>query len=105
MGSLDLKMIEQALALRDVVSPIDALDPAAGLSGLPPIENDAGVAAAQMLERLGARIGTERRPGVERRIESARREHQQRRTRAQRGIASRNSVDGNDGHGSLRTPA
>src|ERR1700723_4664629 len=99
-------MIEQTLALGDVVSPTDALDPATGLSGFAPIENDAGVAAAQMLERLGARIGAERGPGVERRIESARREHQQRRPCAQGFIASRDAVDGVDGHGApLKAPA
>ena len=56
------EMLEQALALSDVIVPRDRLDAPAGLTGLATIEDDAAVRLWQMLEQLDARVDAERRP-------------------------------------------
>jgi hypothetical protein len=77
--ALDLEMVKQPDALRDIIGPGDAFDPAARLPGLAAVEGDAGVLLRQMVEQLDLGVDALRAPFVERGIESAWRIHQDRR--------------------------
>jgi len=76
MRALEIQVIEQAPPLCDVVRPGDALDAAARLPGLAPVENDAAVFFRQVIEELDPRVHTLRFPLVQGRIEARRRVHQ-----------------------------
>src|SRR2546426_12373255 len=52
----DVQMVQQSLALRHVMRPGDALDAAAGLVALAPVEDDAAVLFRQVLEELDAAV-------------------------------------------------
>src|SRR6267143_7048194 len=54
--ALDAQMVQQSLALRHVVRPGDALDAAAGLAALAPVEGDAGIFLRQVIEELDAAV-------------------------------------------------
>jgi hypothetical protein len=98
VGLLDAEVVEQPAALRDVMAPRHPLHAPAGLPGLAPIEDDAGVLLRQVLHRLHARVDAERGPLLEGRVEAAGREHQQRRARADHLVARAQPVDGGEGH-------
>jgi hypothetical protein len=72
----DAEMLQQAPALFDVVIPCDAFDTAAGLTGLPTIENNALILFRQMVKQPDTRIHAQRRPLIECRVESTGRVHQ-----------------------------
>src|SRR2546425_11026201 len=91
--ALDAQMIQQPLALRNVVRPGDALDAAAGLAALAPVEDDAAVFFRQVLEELDPGVDALRAPLLYRRIEAARRVHQQRRPGADQLVARLDAVD------------
>src|SRR5437763_14406504 len=71
----DVQMLQQSLALRHVVCPGDALDAAAGLAALAPVEDDAAVLFRQVLEELDPGVDALRAPLLYRRIEAAWRIH------------------------------
>src|SRR5207249_12100511 len=65
MRALELQVLEQAFALRDVVRPADALDAAARLPGLASVEDQAGIFWGQMTEQLDPGIHALRFPLVQ----------------------------------------
>src|SRR5258708_34612936 len=89
----DVQMIQQSLALRHVVRPGDALDAAARLAALAPVEDDAAVLLRPVLEELDAAVDALRAPLLHRRIEATWRIHQQRRPGADRLVARPDAVD------------
>src|SRR5688572_16846403 len=86
-------MLEQPLALPDVVRPGDALDTAARLARFAPVEEDAAVRPREMVEHPCLGVDAERRPLVDRRVEPAGREQQQRLPRAHYFITCVDAVD------------
>src|SRR5712691_11639558 len=86
-------MIEQSLALRDVVRPGHALDAAARLAAFAPVEHDAGVFFRQVVEQFYLGVDALRRPLVQSGIEAGGRVHQERRPRAPHVVACRDAVD------------
>src|SRR6184192_893789 len=93
MRAPDVQMVQQSLALRHVVRPGDALDAAAGLAALAPVEDDAAVLFRQVLEELDPGVDALRAPLLHRRIEAAWRVHQQRRPGADQLVARLDAVD------------
>ncbi len=98
MGALEFQVLEQALALRHVVRPGDALDSTARLPSLAPVENDAGVFLRQVIEQLDAGVHALRGPLVQGRIEPGGRVHEQRRPVADHLVAGLDAVDERGGH-------
>src|SRR5437016_10762724 len=93
MRALELQVLEQTFALRDVVRPGDALDTAARLPGLASVEDDAGISFRKMIEQLDSGVHALRLPLVQGRIEARRRVHQQRRTAADDLVVRLDAVD------------
>src|SRR3989454_8534631 len=89
----DVQMLQQPLALRHVVRPGDALDAAARLATLAPVEDDAAVLFRQVLEELDPGVDALRAPLLHRRIEATWRIHQQRRPRADHLVARLDAAD------------
>ncbi len=71
----DAEMVQQALALRGIVGPGHALDPAAGPAALPPVEGDAGIGPRQMVEQPDLGVDALGAPLLRSRIEAAGRVH------------------------------
>ena len=93
MRARNAEVIEQALALRDVMRPGHALDAAAGLSAFAAVEHDAGKMFRQMIEQLDLGVDALRRPGLDHGVEAAGRVHQDRRPGADDLVARRDAVD------------
>jgi len=98
VGALDLEMVQQSLALRHVLRPGHALDPAARRPAFAPVEQDAGVFFRQMVDELDLGVDAERRPFLDRGVEAAGRVHQQRRSGARDLVAGGDAVDDRGRH-------
>src|SRR3982074_1945393 len=93
MGALDVQVLEQPFALRDIVGPREVLDAAARLSAFAAVENDAAVLPREMLEELGAGIYAGRGPLLHGAVEPTRGKHQQRLPCADHFVAGADAVD------------
>jgi hypothetical protein len=78
MRALDAQVLEQRLAVRGEVPPLDELDAPARLAALAAVEDDAAEFLRQMLEQLNALVDPARVPALDRGVEAARGVHEQR---------------------------
>jgi len=91
--ALDVEMVQQSFALRDVVTPRNSFDTASRLTAFTPVENDACKFFREIIENLDFCVDTLRRPLLQSCVESRRRVHQERRSGANHFVSCLNAID------------